>query len=154
MSYFCFESVGFVKPLEDWWLILTVDPEIVRYYCWLAKSWGIEIERGSRHGPHISIVAGEKPKSKLKKKWFKLKGRSVKFEYSNQLKHDYYHCWLEVKSRELEKIRQSMGLKPRPFHPFHLTVGRLKLYRNHPAHEPRPKNIKKKQRKPNLESKY
>ena len=152
MSYFPFKSTGYLKPIEDWWLILTVDPEIIRYNCWLARSWGIAIEGGSRHGPHISIVQGERPK--FQKPWFKLKGRVVQFEYSNQLKNNKYHCWLDVRCRELEKTRQSLGLKPRPWHSFHLTIGRLRHGIDHLAHEPRPKNIKKKNRKTNQKSRY
>ena len=151
-NYFPFKSEGYIKPVEDWWLLLTCDPEIVNYYCWLAKTWGIEIEAGSRHGPHISVVKGERIKNK--KLWYQLKGRSVRFEYSNQMRHNGYHCWLDVRSRELSKLRQSLGLKEKPYHSFHLTIGRLRLSMDHASHEPRPKNLKKKKRKPNIKSQY
>ncbi len=152
MSYFCFKSKGYIKPVEDWWLLLTCDPEIVRYYCWLAKRWGIEIEAGSRHGPHISVIKGEHPKNL--KLWFELKGKPVWFEYTNQVRDDKYHVWLDVRSPELSHIRKRLGLREKPYHSFHFTIGRLKHSIDHAAHEPRPKNIKKKQRTPNLRSKY
>ncbi|KKN65750.1 hypothetical protein LCGC14_0478890 [marine sediment metagenome] len=152
MSYFCHKSIGFIKPVEDWWLLLTCDPAVVHYYCWLAKKWGIEIEAGSRHGPHISFVKGEYPKNK--KLWFKLKGRSVNFEYSNYVRHNGYHVWLDVNCRELSEIRKELGLKEKPYHSFHFTIGRLKYGLDHASHEPRPKNIRKKNRPVNLKSKY
>jgi hypothetical protein len=152
MEYFCHNSIGFLKPVEDWWLLLTCDPEIVRYYCWLARRWGIDIEAGSRHGPHISVIKGECPKNK--NLWFKLKRKPVAFEYSNQIRNNKYHVWLDVRCPELSKIRQQLGLKEKPYHSFHFTIGRLKHGMDHAAHEPRPKNIKKKLRTPNLESKY
>ncbi len=152
MLYFPFKSKGYIKPVADWWMILTCDPEIVRYYCWLAKRWGVEIEAGSRHGPHISFVKGERPKNK--EPWFKLKRKPITFEYSNHLKDNGYHVWLDVRCPELSNIRRQLGLKPKPFHSFHFTIGRLKYGIDHLAHEPRPKNIKKKLRPTNLESEY
>lgn len=152
MSYFCFKSKGYIKPIEDWWLILTCDPEIVRYYCWLARRSAIDIEGGSRHGPHISVIKGEHPPNK--NLWFKLKGNPITFEYSNQLRHNGYHVWLDVRCPELSQLREGLGLKPKPYHSFHFTIGRLKSGIDHLAHEPRPKNIKKKQRPVNLKSKY
>lgn len=147
-----FQSVAILKPIENWWLMATCDFEVARYYCWLAKKWGIEIDVGARHGPHISVVKGEKPFNK--DLWFKLKGRKCHFEYSNQPKTNGYHVWLDVKSRELSNVRTSLGLSEKPFHSFHLTIGRLRHNMDHVAHEPRPRNIKKKKRKPNLQSKY
>ena len=144
MTYFPFKSTGFVKPIGDWWMILTCDPEIVRYYCWLAKTWGIAIEAGSRHGPHISAIKGEKPQKKFVKKWFELKGRPIRFEYSNQIRHNNYHVWVDVHCPELSELRQSLGLRLKPYHSFHLTIGRFKHNMGHESHEPRPRPNRKK----------
>jgi hypothetical protein len=152
MDYFPFQSKGYIKPVEDWWLLLTCDPEIVRYYCWLARTWGIDIEAGSRHGPHISVVKGEKPK-KIKM-WKAIKGKPIYFKYSNQVRDNGYHAWIDVKCPALNDLRKKLGLREKPFHSFHLTIGRLKHGMDHASHEPRPKNLKKRRRKPNLESKY
>jgi len=147
MSHFPFKSTGYIKPVGDWWLLLTVDPEIVRYYCWLARTWGIEIEAGSRHGPHISVVKGDKPRKKFIKKWFELKGKPIQFEYANQIRHNQYHVWLDVHCPELSKLRQSLGLKPKPWHSFHLTIGRFRHNMGHESHEPRPRPNRKKKKK-------
>lgn len=141
MSYFPFRSIGYIKPVDKWWLLLTVDPEIVRYYCWLAKTWGIQIEAGSRHGPHISVVKGDKPKSI--KKWNEIKGKAIEFKYANQIRHNKYHVWLDVECEELSKVRQSLGLKPKPWHSFHLTIGRFRHNMGHESHEPRPRPNRK-----------
>lgn len=154
MKYFCHSSIGFIKPVTDWWLLLTVDPEISRYYAWLARSYGIDIELGQRHGPHISVVQGEGKHIRNKKFWYTLKRKPVQFEYSNQLHDDSYHVWVDVRSQELDNIRRGLGLQPEPWNPFHLTLGRLKHGIDHAMHEPRPKNLKKKKRKPNFRSQY
>lgn len=142
-EYFLFKSTGYLKPVEGWWLLLTCDPNIVRYYCWLAKTWGIDIEAGSRHGPHVSVVKGKKPNKKFIKRWHGLSGKAILFNYSNQVRHNHYHVWLDVQCQELSKIRQSVGLKPKPWHSFHMTIGRLKHGMGHKSHEPRPKKKKR-----------
>lgn len=156
MSYFPFQSQGYIKPVSDWWLLLTADPEIVKYYSWLARTWGIAIEAGSRHGPHISVVKGERVKNKSL--WFKWaaasrqgKAPKIKFKYSNQLRHNGYHAWLDVQAPALSEIRTQLGLKPKPYHSFHLTIGRLRLGIDHEMHELRPKNRRKKERRKALE---
>ncbi len=152
MSYFCHSGVGFFRPLEDWWGIITCDPEIVRYFCWLARTYGVSKEAGSRNGPHISAVKGERIKNI--KLWKKLKGRPIKFQYSNQIRDNGYHAWLDAYSPELSNLRKGLGLKEKPYHSFHLTIGRLRYGMDHASHEPRPKNIKKKKREPDMRSKY
>lgn len=145
MSYFPFQGFGYLKPIEDYWMLLTCDPEIVRYYCWLAKSWGIEIEAGSRHGPHISVVKGEKPKNK--KLWRAARGNKYYYQYSPYVRHNGYHAWLDVKCPALSQLRQKLGLSPKLYHSFHLTIGRLRLGMDHAPHEMRPKNARKKARR-------
>ena len=140
MNYYPFQSKGYLKPVEGWWMLLTCDPELVRYYCWLAERWGIEMEVGSRHGPHISVIKGQKPKNK--KFWFALEGKSYYFKYSNVLRHNGYHAWLDVKCPALSDLRVKLGMDPKPYHSFHLTVGRIKLGIDHALHEPRPKKSK------------
>ena len=136
-DYFVFTSTGYLKPVNGWWMLLSVDPEIVKYYCWLAKTWGIQIDPGSRHGPHISVIKGEKPKST--KRWFDMAHTPIIFKYTNQIRHNDYHVWLDVRCPELSKVRQSLGLKPKPYHSFHLTIGRFRHNIGHEAHEPRPR---------------
>ena len=146
MKYFPFKSKGYFKPDkdDDWWMILTCDPEIVKYYCWFAKKWGIEIEPGSRHGPHISVIKGEKPMNY--RYWKSLEGKPIEFEYSNVIKHNGYHAWLDVHSPELSKVRKRLGLDEKPYHSFHLTIGRLKLYKGHESHIPRPGKRRRKKK--------
>lgn len=145
MNYFPYKSQGYIKPVEGFWILLTCDPEIIRLYCWLAKSWGIPIEAGSRHGPHISVVKGEKAKNYQLVK--SCKGMKFNFRYSNVVRDNRYHAWLDVKSPELSQFREDLGLPPKPYHSFHLTIGRLRYGIDHEAHEIRPKNLRKKLRR-------
>ena len=137
--YFPFKGIGYVKQVPGNWIIVTCDPEIVRYYTWLCKTWGIQIEAGSRNGPHISLIKSELPRYTNVSN---ILGKKVRFEYSNQLKTNDYHVWVDVRSTDMSSIRQMVGLPEKPFHSFHLTIGRLKLSIGHVSHEPRPKKKK------------
>ena len=133
--YFQFKSKAYLKLVPGGWLIATCDPEIVKYYSWLCKRHGIEIEQGSRNGPHISVIKGERID---KKELNKFLNKPITFEYSNQLRTNEYHVWLDVRSPEMSHVRKELGLKEKPFHSFHFTIGRLRLSMGHASHEPRP----------------
>ena len=109
---------------RKFWLLMKVDPGIVDFYSWLSLKNGWNIVRGSRWGPHISIVSGEKPKNV--KLWNSLPGRKYQFNYSIDLHHDGTFIWLPVQSNELEQLRMDLGLTKRPYFNFHMTIGRFK----------------------------
>lgn len=112
------------KGNRKWWLLLKCDPEIINFYCWLATRNGWDIVKCSRWGPHISVVTGEKPKDK--KFWESLPGRKCKYRYFINHKTDGSFIWLDVQSNDFEEIRMNLGLKPKPYFNFHLTIGRFK----------------------------
>ncbi len=133
MEYFCHKSRGklFVaeprvkdKGNRKWWLLLKCDPEIINFYSWLSVRNGWEIVKGSRWGPHISVVSGEKPKNMWH--WNRLPGKSCEFRYSIHQRHDDHFIWLDVQSDELERIRNNLGLPSKPYFSFHLTLGRFR----------------------------
>lgn len=132
-NYFCHESYGrlFIanprtkdKGDRKWWLLLKCDPEIINLYCWFAIRNGLEIVKGSRWGPHISIVTGERPKDKIL--WKTLPGKEYRYRYSVNHRVQGPFVWLDVQSDDLEKVRINLGLKPKPHFNFHLTIGRLR----------------------------
>lgn len=100
------------------------DPGIINFYSWLALRNGWEVVKGSRWGPHISVVAGERPKNK--ELWNALPGKICEFRYSVNHRNDDHFIWLDVQSDDLEKIRKDLGLSRKPFFSFHLTLGRFR----------------------------
>jgi hypothetical protein len=132
-KYFCHKSKGILfiadprakdKGNRKWWLLLKCDPEIINFYHWLAIRNGWEIVKGSRWGPHISVVTGEKPKDM--QLWQTLPGKLCNFKYSINHRIERQFIWIDVQSDDLEKVRMDLGLKPKPFFSFHLTIGRFK----------------------------
>lgn len=133
MEYFCHKSKGRLFIAEPrakdrgnrkWWLLMKCDPGIINFYSWLAERNGWELVKGSRWGPHISVVCGERPKNK--DLWNKLPGKLCEFKYSVNQRHDGHFIWLDVQSDDLEKIRKDLGLSRKPYFSFHLTLGRFR----------------------------
>ena len=137
MEYFCHKSRGrlFIadprakdRGNRKFWLLMRCDPGIVNLYSWLAIRNGWEILKGSRWGPHVSVVCGERPKGR--KLWDSLNGRTCWYNYSVNTRNDNEFVWLDVQSDDLEQIREDLGLRRKPYFSFHLTVGRLKFCPN------------------------
>lgn len=110
---------------RKFWLLMRCDPGIVNLYSWLATRYGWEILKGSRWGPHISVVSGERPKNR--QLWDSLDGRPCWYRYSSNIRTDDEFVWVDVQSNELEDIREDLGLRRKPYFSFHLTIGRLKF---------------------------
>lgn len=103
------------------WLILQCDRDISLYYCWfIQKKFGIKLQQ-PRLGSHITIVRGE-VLSHLER-WNAYQGHTIEFHYSNEVKSNSKHWWLDVHSHCLMSIRQELGLNPQPQYNFHLTIG-------------------------------
>jgi hypothetical protein len=74
------------------------------------------------------LIRGEAPKNKTN--WKLYDGQLVKFQYeyngflSNQ-DNGGKHFWIKVFSDDFKQIRQSLGLRPEPFVPYHISVGSI-----------------------------
>lgn len=103
--------------------MLQCDWDIVRYYSWLLKRYGISIHKGSISKAHISFVKGEKPLNM--DCWNKDYGQ-IEFEYSHTLSHnDRGHVWLDVWCPQLQQIRLDLGLTPFKGTNRHMTIGKM-----------------------------
>lgn len=122
-KYHCHKSWGYVMQPEDWWLMLAIDAGLVSFYHWLSLRHGLEVAKGSKSGPHISLVKGHRPpKAENWRKWL---NKKINFEYSNVIRYDNdLHVWLDVEPAPFNELREDLGLKP--FKSFHITLGRLK----------------------------
>jgi hypothetical protein len=140
LDYYCFSSNGKItydpkkgKVFEPWWAILECDNEILRYYKWLLLKEGIEIQKGSLWGAHITWIRGEEPHNKSF--WGKYDGIEIEFRYSNFLRYDNgRHVWLDVYCPKFNEMREELGLQPLRSMSLHLTIGRLVIQRENIKH--------------------
>lgn len=109
------------KHFDPWWALLITDEEIIRYYAWLLKKYGIPVWLSKHWGPHISIIKNEEPTFKYL--WGVPFG-PFEFYYSNHIRWDNnVHAWIDVYSPHLSALRRLLGLSAKEW--FHLTIGRL-----------------------------
>lgn len=118
-----------MKSKTDWWLIATVDPEIVRYYRdWVKRTYHVKGLCPPSWGAHISIVRGEGNFIKDKSLWKKYENQWFNFEYEhnptsgNDGQTEGKYWFIDVYSNDFMRIRKELGLKT--YYKFHLTVGR------------------------------
>ena len=123
MSYFCHKSNGIFGYEDNWWLLLQCDKGIVDFYVWLANRYGIPILKGSKYGPHISVVKGELPRNI--EFWNSLNGQSAEILYTNQVRVEQGYAFLDVRSEELAEVRRKLGFDTIKMS-YHLSLGRYK----------------------------
>lgn len=104
------------------WVILKVDLRTVEEQLKSLRAAGVNIS-GSAWGPHISLVRGEQVDFTL---WSTQPSAGAKIDFElGKFRHNkqgYY--WYDIECINLEAIRISLGLSPRPSPSFHLTLGK------------------------------
>lgn len=128
-AYFTFKSKGTLwfdpqkgKRFDPWWALLITEEDIVDYYRWILKKWGIDTEPNKLWGPHISVIKGQEPADKT---LWGTQFEPVEFWYTNQIRFDNdKHAWLDCFSPEMYDIRIKMGLPGKSF--YHMTLGIMK----------------------------
>ena len=106
---------------RKWYAIAHVDRQLVRYYqWWIWREFRIKIT-DSAWKPHATLIRGEKPRKPLL--WNLHEGHKVQVSYSPKLLTNGNHWWLPACSTDLENIRTELGLRARPYVPFHITIG-------------------------------
>lgn len=114
------------SKLSENWIVARVCNDLVGYYqYWLTKK-GIPIVPSSWK-PHISVVKGEKMSKQVFADWTKDKGEWIRFDYDDELRMNrkgfvWINCW----SKQLNELRQSLGLYIKRDDRFHLTVAKMK----------------------------
>ena len=107
---------------KPWYCIARVDTGLVRYYqWWIWHLYRVKLT-DSAWKPHCTVTRGENPRGR-KMLWKKYDRFPVDLHYSPEVWTNGKHWWLPVASPELEKIRKELGLRPRPYVPFHITIG-------------------------------
>ena len=125
-----YNTRGTIRYKDDGWVIVECPTTVVNYYkFWVEKFLGKKIST-SYHDAHITVVSGKYEKGlQHKHAWKKYDGQTVKFRYSNEIRTDNEwftrgkYFWLPVECKTLQKVRVELGLKPEPYHQYHLTIG-------------------------------
>jgi hypothetical protein len=111
------------KLWQPWWAIVLCDQGIIDYYGWLCRRNGLNLQKGSAYGAHISFLRGEEPLNK--ELWGDATG-PVSFHYAHQARWDNErHVWLDCWSDQLNDLRAYLGLPTKKKMSYHLTIGRL-----------------------------
>lgn len=124
-----YSAKGVIRYRGDW-VILDCPHDVINYYkFWVEKFIGKKIST-SYHGSHVTVIAGKYDKGYSKHPlWGKYEGQVVEFLYESKIytDHDWFtrgeYFWLRVDAPILAQLRTELGLKPQPFHPYHLTIG-------------------------------
>lgn len=111
------------KYFEPWWCLLQCDNQIIEYYAWLLRRYGIELNTKSLWEAHISVIKGENIPNPSR--WGELEGMEINFYYNHIIRFDNgRHAWVDVYSEDLSAVREILGFEFKPW--YHLTIGRLK----------------------------
>lgn len=126
-----FKSTGTLiysdNPLK---LILSVDQGISDFYFSIVpKTFKIQKQM---YPAHVSVVRNSSvPHTQF---WEKYQNKVLEFDYEDMVYNDERYYWLNVFCKELEEIREELGLSrsgdvslsPDGRHKFHITIGNSK----------------------------
>jgi hypothetical protein len=144
MAEFYFAK-GVVRYKGDW-IIIEAPHDVVNYYKWWVEKLTWKKISTSYHGTHITVLAGKHEKVADRREWGRYDGEIITFKYfstvysaggKKQVTKDgkllfdngkpvfepYTYFWLRTHCPDIPKIRTSLGLKPLPKLPPHLTIG-------------------------------
>lgn len=118
-----FSSTGTLQYSENpYRLIVSIDPQLAKYYLYQANKMAHLGLNGQRWAPHISVIRKEVPTNLLF--WRQHEGLTVEFEYDPCVKNCATYYWVNVYSKQLEFIRKELGLRDKTL--FHFTIGNVK----------------------------
>ena len=129
-----FDSFGTLKYFlheGKYKLILEVDQQLADFYFNLIPDY-VDVNR-QKYPAHVSVVRNEIPVNL--DEWGKYEGKEIEFIYSNYVNEGTVYFWLNVFSKDLEKIRLELGLPVNSIYTlppegfvkcFHMTIGNKK----------------------------
>ena len=105
-------------------VVLLAEQDIAEFYFSLVPKW-VGLKRQA-YPAHVSVVRKETPPDMGV--WRKHDGKTIPFEYLEQIENDETYYWLPVRSEGLVVVRRELGLPPWPpwRNKYHLTIGNLK----------------------------
>lgn len=107
------------------------DPEFCRYYSWfLEKRFNLRFSEPIR-GTHLTLIndrlrdyenSSEETYHAAKQKY---DGTYIDIRYSLDPKTDGTHWWFRARTDIGVQIRTEIGLSPKPYFGYHITIGRI-----------------------------
>ena len=118
---------GTMKKKKDFWLVLQLPYEIVKYYQYFLKT-DLHLDiKDPQWGAHVSIVRGEVPPNP--EFWKKYDGQKMKIKFYPEVeevkdkKNPGSFYVIEFDDEFIAHIRSELGLQSKYLR-YHLTVGR------------------------------
>jgi len=105
-------------------VVLECDEELRRLYSSLFTSATGARLSPPKFGSHVSVVRGDEENIQPGLWQRNLDGPKAGFEYCVEPREQGKYVWLDVRSKDLEDLRERLGLSRRPPFEFHLTLGR------------------------------
>lgn len=105
--------------------IVKFDCELYSYYSWfIEKRYSIKLNKPLR-GTHITFLNEIVDDNTYlqAKELFNSKKVNITYDPTYIRTNNKGHWWLKVYSQDIENIRITMGLDPKPFYGLHLTIG-------------------------------
>jgi hypothetical protein len=131
--YYCHSSTGTVlydpglgtRHFDPWYALLSCDDGIVDYLTWHVRRAGIDLDKGSRWGAHVTFVRGEQPANPGA--WGCGAGEEIAFHHAHVIRWtNGRHAWVDVWCPRLTELRAALGLVAKANAKYHLTLGRLR----------------------------
>jgi hypothetical protein len=104
-----------------------VDKDLVKYYQSLIPKY-IDYQK-QKYEPHISLirVVEQLREDFAFKYWWKYQAFTFEFTYDGILRHDDKYIWMDVRSPEIVRIREELGLRGYRYGDCsHITIGNFK----------------------------
>tara|TARA_R110000803_G_scaffold79890_1_gene145609 strand:+ start:479 stop:814 length:336 start_codon:yes stop_codon:yes gene_type:complete len=105
------------------WCVAYVDPEIGKYYYSLIPK--ARYAQRQMWPSHVTVVRKDLESAEALD-WNQYDGAIVEVQYENKIRFTNNYYWLDAWSKDIEKIRVSLGLPPYRFDTYHITVGNTK----------------------------
>jgi len=109
------------KVKEKFWLMLSCDQELTRYYGWLLLRQHCVKLRRPGWDTHISVIRNEEVINPAKWGWGA--GKKVEFRYEPEVLSNGRHFWIRVECEKMLDLREWYGLPRFPSRQLHLTLG-------------------------------
>lgn len=104
------------------YIVAYVDSEISRYYRSLIPKYIYTFPQ--KYPAHITIV--RKDQEIMPANVGFIQNTLVYFEYDSTINFSDTYVWLNCYSKDIEDIRESLGLPRCRFNSFHITIGNMK----------------------------
>lgn len=104
--------------------IASIEGDIHLYYAWiLEKRFNLKLNKPLRSA-HVTIISDIVDFEIYDQVATLFEDKTITLEYEpSEIRTNGTHWWIKIYSQDAENIRAAMGLDPKPYFNFHLTIG-------------------------------